>query len=196
MVTADPHMSGLLREGSSRFHQMDYLHGRVELFHQTAVDAIRDLVSSVPISQLNEESELKGKISKITKSIGDVCNHTTLYTEMFYIIAFRQVEITRFVNKRIFNQERIIPEPKGVRDARNKLILHPEQVRDGAILSLFYTFAAEGIKLKEPREPHENQDYVDMGFGPNVAEFSDFWLKWWQKSYSALSNISGEQFTL
>ena len=118
--------------------------------------------------------------------LADLMGHAIPRTEMFHIIAFRQVTMTGYLNKRIFDKERIVKEPAGVRDARNKLILHPEQTIGTPSFFSGATFETDGVTFKPGRGPGNNQGYTDSGFTRNATGFNASWIKWWIKTHNRL----------
>lgn len=192
-ITADSHARAMLQEAHLRFQQMHYLFNFAissavaANYHVNNAfrNALPGAVEGVSIDLYSHRDN--PLVVAAWDMHCELTNHAILHTEMFYIIAFRQITITRYMNKRVFGRERIVREPAGVRDARNKLILHPEEVIGAPLLSRGVTIAADGVTLRSGRRPEENQDYADAGFTKNVAEFKSFWLCWWMKTYNHLS---------
>ena len=193
-VKSHPHVCEMLKEAQRRFQQMHYLldvaTSATSAARQHVFSNIEPMFSSAqkekPIDPCSCEDDpaIRAAWNKLT----DLMGHAILHTEMFYIIAFRQVTITRYLNKRIFGKERIVKEPAGVRDARNKLILHPEQTVEAPSFFAGATFETGGVMFNSGREAGSDQGYADSGFASNVAEFDAFWTKWWVKTHNRLLN--------
>jgi hypothetical protein len=119
-----------------------------------------------------------------------------LYAEAFYLFAFRVFDITRIVNKDLFGKAKVCPEPRGVREVRNDLIIHPTGSAKQPVLNRSFTVSMEdgrGVVLKSQRLPGEGADPVDAGFRSNAAEFQVFIGGWIAKVGGDL-NIFTEEF--
>ena len=177
----------LLGEARSRFGQLQYLY-----------DTVLRLQGKVVIASENakllakQESYGHKEWRKFAKQYHKMGNRTVLHAEMFYVIAFREIEIVRIINLIVYGKKSFIKEPAGVRDARNHLIIHPEKVKPGPLFYMSASFDSddkESFRLRSERFPGESKEFMDAGIGPNAREFRVFWIKWWQKLFSTFSDM-------
>jgi hypothetical protein len=157
MLNGEPVAKALAFEVASRLDQLDYLHAQV-----LAREVMPKLLHG-------------GDISEFTAVI-----QCAIYAEAFYMFAFRNLDAIREINKRLFHKSAICTEPKGVRDVRNHLIIHPENLPQ-PVLNRSFQMSKEdgrGIILKSFRSSTERTDFVDAGYRANAAEFRDFVKKW------------------
>jgi len=186
-IQSEPHSLDIMAEAAARFQQLHYVHSEVLALQEKALSSLVIAKGLAAMGSSDQNRSTLDQFKNDTETSGNLC---VLYAEMFYVVAFRVVDITRVMNAKLFGTKRIISEPAGVRNARNLLILHPEQVKHGAVLSRVSTlrWADEaGIRLKELRSPHESREFQDPGFGPNCLEFREFWLNWSEHVYVKLT---------
>lgn len=153
----------LLEEARSRLEQLDYLFNEIQSLQAVARR------SGLAAEALREEKfrDYRSTAQHFEDELDSSLRACVLFTESYYIFSFRIVEVFRALNTSRFGKETSVAEPIGVRDARNHLIVHPEKVRLGPILSrtAFLPYNSDdGLRLKNLRGPHESQDFQDKGF--------------------------------
>lgn len=180
-------LTALLHEFEDRIGQLNTLYSLVQE-HEQAVARCIDLLRPVKLrDDIDEEMRIR--------SVSEIYSHRLkLFVESFYVFAFRVLDITRYLQgSRGLGREQLAPEPKGLINVRNHLIIHPEK-RKRPILSVGFLvspFDGRGVILKHLRSPEEDAEPIDAGFWANTEEFRAFISKWIDAAEKHCSARSG-----
>jgi hypothetical protein len=172
-IINDQTLKGLMREIRDRMPQLDYLFKNTIKFERFSIENTNLMAASY-----REHKDKEAEIFTWNSFAGG--SKAELYAEAYYMFAFRVFDITRDINKRLFGTDSICPQPKGIRDVRNHLIIHPENRPLPIISRSFKMVAAEGVGviLKPNRLDGEASDFFDLGVHANSCEFSGFMRNW------------------
>lgn len=181
---SDSIVGALLNEASVRFRQISLCHAEVQshaLLYWHAFEEFNQAKRPDPGYHYSE-----GAASAL-RLMRDIETRLKVFLESFYIFSFRIIEITRRINYILFKGKEMVDEPTGIIFARNKLILHPEQVKLGPILNTSLKLSLPfDITMKEGRRPGESNEFQDQGFRHNSDKFRDFLLAWATSAESRL----------
>lgn len=180
-------LTALLHEFEDRIGQLSTLHSLAQE-HERAVAHCIDLLRPI---KLRDDIDEEMRIRSVQEGY---MHRLKLFVETFYVFAFRVLDITRYLQgSRCLGREQLAPEPKGLINVRNHLIIHPER-RKRPILSVGFLvspFDGRGVILKHLRTPEEDAEPTDAGFWANAEEFRAFISKWMDAAEKHCSAHSG-----
>lgn len=171
----------LLAETFTRFDQIEFLHKQISIGVKkdaARMDSIKEVFDATGDHSLASHPHMRETSSFENK----------LYLECLYAMAFRCFDITRFINKYLFEVDKIGVQPSGLIYVRNHLIFHPEkhipflnQALSGGIGDPqdFDFFLRPQITIDDRRP-------ADKGLRSNMEEFRSFWIEWVNKCLSKL----------
>ena len=170
----------LLNEARVRVRQIQYLYDQCckkeQASYETLMEVKRAYENGSPLIIEGKSANLPS----LDRAYDDGLMAMT-YAEAFYFFSFRLIEIFRGVSTCLFGKEKIVPEPKGVRDVRNHVIQHPNKARLSETTNTFSFGLSDGVVLRSGASSESIKASIDPGLHVNAVEFQNFILKWSEK---------------